>query len=59
MTPFETDVFLLAERTGLLLALIRLFKDAPDEDYRKATELLEPAVSQLLTRVRDQLPRPQ
>lgn len=58
MTPFEQDVLILAERTGLLLALIRMVGEDPQEDYLRALLTLEPECMKLLTRVREQLPRP-
>jgi hypothetical protein len=51
-------MFLLAERTGLLLGCLRNFKRHGDpRDLDGALEL-EPEVALLLARVREFLPRP-
>ncbi len=59
MDEREWQVFLFAERVGLLLGCLRNYKRHGDQVDLDGALSLEPEVAKLLEAVREQLPRPE
>jgi hypothetical protein len=58
MSKFEIQVFLFAERVGLLLGCLRNYRHTGQDVDLQGALRLEPKVTELLAKVREMLPRP-